>query len=420
MHLLYIATNFGSLTHTFIAREVTALRRRGHRVDLLALRPTSRDQAARPECDLSGCRYVFPRPWLGVLWSVVLVALKRPRRWLAAVAAVLTTPGATPADRLKLLGQLAVTTTIVDLVERDAPQLIHAHLANPPGSYALFLSLLTGIPFTFTGHAADLYRRPVGNVLKLRRAAGAVAISGHNLEHYRQVCPTLRLAAIVHCGVRPADFAFTPRQPHDGPRRILAVGRAVTKKGFHRLLEALALLEPDRYRWTAHVVGGGPQLAALQAQKDALALDGLTLTGPQQQETIRDLLAAADLFCLPCVVAGDGDVDGIPVSLMEAMAAGCPVVSTRVSGIPELLDDGRAGLLVAPDDAAALAAALRRFWDEPDLGAQLSTRGRAQVASAFDLDREAQRLELFFQGVIDGRLPAALRDRDHVDAASSS
>ena len=133
---------------------------------------------------------------------------------------------------------------------------------------------------------------------------------------------------------------------------------------------------------------------------------------------MRELLAQADVFCLPCTVAPDGDVDGIPVSLMEAMATGCPVVSTDVSGIPELLD-GQAGLVVPPDDSAALAAALGRLWDEPELAASLSVQGRARIEAEFELDREAERLERFFAGLLTGRLPAELQDRDHPPAASS-
>lgn len=418
MHLLYIATNFGSLTNTFIAREVSALRRRGHRVDLLALRRTTRSLAADPECDLSGCRYVYPAGGARLLLAVLWLALTRPHRWWGSVAAAVRAPGDPWRNRCKLLAQLAATATAVRQVEQLAPDLIHAHLANPPGSYALFLSLLTGIPFSFTGHAADLYRQPVGNILKLREAAGAVAISRHNLEHYRSLHPGLKQAAVIHCGVRSADFPYRRRQAPDGRMRILAVGRAVAKKGFPTLLRALAALDPVRHPWQAHLVGGGPQWDELVELQQELGLEALTLTGPLQQPQVRELLAEADVFCLPCTVAPDGDVDGIPVSLMEAMASGCPVVSTDVSGIGELLD-GQAGLVVPPDDSAALAAALGRLWDEPELAAGLSVQGRARIEAEFELDREAERLERFFAALLEGRLPAELQDRDHAPAASS-
>ncbi len=395
MHLLYVATYFGALTNTFVAREVSALRRRGHRVDLLALRRSQTSVAADPECDLTGCRYVYPVSRWRVLAGFLRLLARRPRRMLHAMGLALGSRGDSLRDRLLLLWQLAVSATQVRAIEETRPDLIHAHLAGPPGGYAMFLGLLTGIPYSFTGHAADLYRRPVGNRAKLRHSRGAVAISRYNLAHYRALVPDVR-AAVVHCGVRLADFPFRRRTAAGQPLRILAVGRAVPKKGFHHLLSALAQLDGHRHPWRAHLVGGGPLLADLREQAAGLGLDWLEITGPRQQSEVRDLLAEADVFVLPCVEAEDGDIDGIPVSLMEAMASGCPVISTRISGIPELLADGEAGLLVPPGDPGALAAALTRLAAEPGLVGQLSRSGREQVERDFDADREADRLAAVF------------------------
>jgi glycosyltransferase involved in cell wall biosynthesis len=403
VHLLYIATNFGSLTHTFIAREVTALRRRGVHIDLLALRPASKSVATEPECDLTGCRYVFPVRWWRVLASVAGMAFRRPARWWRAVKVALGSPGDDLATRVKLVGQLAVAATAVPIVERIRPELIHAHLANPPGSYAMFLSLLTDIPFTFTAHAADLYRHPVGNVAKLEQAAGAVAISEYNLAHYRSLVPGYDRAPIIHCGVWTDSFPYRRRDRVESPLTVLAVGRAVPKKGFDDLLAALAELDRRGIAWRGHLVGGGPLLARFRERREALGLDRLEITGPLQQEDIRQLMDRADVFVLPSVPAGDGDVDGIPVSLMEAMAAGCPVVSTRVSGIPELLDDGRAGLLIDPHRPEDLADALERLIAEPELARGLSEVGHARVREAFDIDREAAKLASFFEQIIADR-----------------
>jgi len=211
MHLLYVATSFSSLTHTFIAREVTALRERGVVVELLALRRTRKAEASNPECDVDECRYVYPVTVWQIVRSVLRLAVTRPGRWWRAVWTALSSPGDRLADRVKMLGQLMVATTATSLVETRRPDLMHAHLANPPASYAMFLSLLTGIPFTFTAHAADLYRRPVGNRTKLRLASGAIAISQYNLDHYRSLVPGYERGRIVHCGVKPTDFPFRER-----------------------------------------------------------------------------------------------------------------------------------------------------------------------------------------------------------------
>lgn len=400
MRLLYIATNFSSLTHTFIAREITALRRRGVRVEMLALRPAGASQAADPECDLTGCRFMFPVAPLGLVASVLRLALGRPGRWWRAVAIAAFSPGDGPAQRWKLLGQLAVATTAVRWVESVAPDLIHAHLANPPGSYALFLSLLTGIPFSFTGHAADLYRQPVGNIAKLRHARGAVAISEFNRRHYETLVPRGPRVTVVHCGVRGDEFPYRYRERVAEPLVILAVGRLVEKKGFRHLLDALARLRDEGVAWRAVLAGDGPLLPALREQRAALDLESLEIAGPLQIADVRRLLGEADAFVLPCVVAPDGDIDGIPVSLMEAMASGCPVVSTSVSGIPELLNDGAAGLIVPPADPLALAGAIRRLRDEPGLAPRLSEAGRRRIEAAFEIDGEAAKLHAFFDALL--------------------
>ena len=397
MKLLYLTTNFRALTLTFVTREVRELRESGVPVDLLSLRRETAHAAARPECDLEGSLHLFPLRAGPLASGLLRVVPGRPRRFLRAVAAILRSRGDGPATRVKLLGQLLASTTVVAEIERRGVTHIHAHLASPPGNYAMFLSLLTGIPFSFTGHAADLFRRPESLATKLRLARGSVAISRFNLEHYRQVQPRLGPAVVVHCGVDPDRFPFRQRERCHDPLRVLAVGRATEKKGFRHLLAALALLDRRPLPWEGRLVGGGELLEPLRAEAAALSLDRLAITGPAQQAEIRDLLHWADVFVLPCVRAADGDVDGIPVALMEAMAAGCPVISSRLSGIPELVEDGQSGLLTAPGDAAGIADGLARLAREPELTAALSRGGRARVEREFDQAREAARLRRFFQ-----------------------
>ncbi|MCP4574619.1 MAG: glycosyltransferase family 4 protein [bacterium] len=402
MRILYVATNFASLTHTFIAREVSALRRLGVSVDLLALRQASGAVAARPECDVTGCRYVYPVAPATVFLALLKLCFTRPGRLFTGVRTALGSSHDSWRNRLKMLYQLAVSASRIAEVERVQPDLIHAHLANPPGSYAMFLSALTGVPFSFTGHAADLFRRPVGNGTKLRRAVGAVAISRFNLEHYKSLHPDLDEAEIIHCGVDLSEFPFAERRQCGTPLRVLAVGRATEKKGFRYLLEALAQLERDGVAWMGHLVGGGPQLEELRQRADRLGLTALEITGALQIDEVKGLLAAADVFVLPCIPADDGDVDGIPVALMEAMANGCPVISTRVSGVAELLADGAAGLLVDPCDAGAVATAMKRIVADDGLTQAMSRAGRVRIESEFDVDVEARKLRAFFERISQG------------------
>jgi len=399
-----MTTSFESLTLTFVAREINALRALGAEISLLGLRRGANFKAAEPECDVTGCAYLYPAPPLSLIAGVLRAVCGRPRRFGRALRAAFASPRDSLRVKFKLLYQLAAATTKVAAVEAAGITHIHAHLASPPGNVAMFLGLLTGVPYSFTGHAADLYREPEAVDTKLRLAAGAVAISEYNLRHYRGVYPELQRSAVIHCGVDPEAFPFRARVESGRPLRVLAVGRAAEKKGYVHLLEALALISARGVPWTGDLVGDGPFLDGLRKRAKELKLDQLAMPGALQQPRIRELLDRADVFVLPCVKAVDGDIDGIPVALMEAMACGCPVISTRVSGIPELVVDGETGLLVDPADPEGLAEALSRIANEPELVTALSTAGRGHVASAFNQRTEARRLLDFFEAMHQDRI----------------
>ncbi|MBC8424944.1 glycosyltransferase [bacterium] len=401
MKILYITTSFANLTHTFITREVDQLRRQGLEIELLALRRSLIHLANETECDIAECRYIYPVNLAKLTWGLATMLFSRPGRLCMAIRAAFASRHDSLKERFRLLYQLSATMTCVRDVEAMAPDHIHAHLANPPGSYAMFLGLLTGIPYSITGHAADLYCKPVGNDTKIRLAAGMVAISEYNMRHYRELHPDLRKAEVIHCGVELDDFTFKARGSLPLPLRILAVGRAAEKKGFRHLLDALQILKERQIPYRCDLIGGGPLLDTLKQQQLDLSLDDLVIHGPLQQSEVKAMLGRAHVFTLPCVIASDGDIDGIPVSLMEAMACGCPVVSTHISGIPELIADGESGLLVPPENPLALADALERLSADPDLTARISKGGRLKVETEFNLAIEGQKLERFFTSLRD-------------------
>ncbi len=409
MRILYVTTNFETRTHTFITREIAQVRRAGEQVDLLALRripPAARSEA--PECDLSGCRYVYPVNGLVALGSLMARLVTRPRTTWRVLRSALADQDDGVLIKGKLIYQLAVATTLEKAVRDGRYDLIHAHFASPPTTFAMFLGMLTGIPYTFTGHGADVYRDHSALRPKLRHASGVVCISEYNRRHYVSLEPVQERTVLVHCGIDSAAFPFrTPPGEHD-EIAVLGVGRYVAKKGFHVLLEALARLDAATVPWRATIVGDGPEGAALRSQAARLGIaDRVAYTGGLPQVRIKEMLAVADIFVLPSIPATDGDIDGIPVSLMEAMAVGCPVVSTEVSGIPELIDDGNEGVLVAPGDATALARAIERLAHDPKLRATLANAARRKIEAAFDLTTETAKLCAFFARVAAASRPAS-------------
>lgn len=398
MKILYIATNFTALTHTFITREISELRRAGHTIALLSLRTHVGEQGAdEPECDLDGCRFVYPLSGGELTAGLARACAASPARVARAASLLARSSGDSLRTRSKLLYQLAAAACHAPWVAGQGIEHIHAHFASSPATFALDLHLLTGIPFSFTGHAADIFREPSALKLKLERAAGVVAISDYNRRHYRSLVPDIRRIEPVHCGIDVNRHVFRHRAAAGSPLRILAIGRCVEKKGFADLVAALALLQRRGVPWTCDLVGEGPLLPALREQAAALSLDGLHCRGALQQGAILELLDAADAFVLPCVVAADGDRDNIPVSLMEAMACGCPVVSTDVAGIPELIgDDGQYGLLVPQRSPESVCDALARLAAEPELCSRLSQAGRHRIETEFNLERTAGLLDAFF------------------------
>jgi glycosyltransferase involved in cell wall biosynthesis len=258
-----------------------------------------------------------------------------------------------------------------------------------------------GRPFGFTCHAHDIFIERQLLPRKIEEAALAVTISRFNVEWLCAHATPLaaRKLKVVHCGV---DLARMPWQP-DGrePRGILAVGRLDPIKGFDTLIEALALLRARGVDFHCRVIGAGPlgaELRALAARRGLAAQ--VEFAGPQTQDVVRAWMRSATLFALPSQVAADGNRDGIPVALMEAMASGCPVVSTRVSGIPELIADTEHGMLVEPRDPVALAAALQRLLADPALRQRLATGARAQVERGFDARKEAARLHGYMTAAV--------------------
>jgi glycosyltransferase involved in cell wall biosynthesis len=279
---------------------------------------------------------------------------------------------------------------------------VHAHWATHSALAAWVIHRLTGLPYSFTTHADDLFvRRPMLEE-KVRDASFVVTISEFNRRTLAEqlgawVLPRVQL---VRCGVDVDAFAPTPAP--GAPFTILCVARLEEKKGHRVLLEACRRLVDRGLGFRCWLVGEGGERRRLERLRDEIGLaEAVSFLGAQPHERVRALLADAHVVALPCVVAASGRADGIPVALMEAMAMERPVVSTRTSGIPELVVDGESGLLTDPGDADALADALGHIASDPAFAAALAAGGRRAVRAGFDLERNVARLRLLFAGALE-------------------
>ena len=279
---------------------------------------------------------------------------------------------------------------------------VHAHFATWGAATAHEVARITGLPYSFTAHATDIYRAGLDLDALAERLADArfvVTVTEHNRTHLLQLLAergrTGRVARLYN-GVDLGRLAA-----YDGPREpdlVVGVGRLVAKKGFVDLLGALAIARDAGRPLRAVIASEGPERPGLEEQIRELHLSDLVeLAGSMPRDGVAALMRRAAVFALPCVVTADGDRDALPTVLLEAMALGTPVVSTLVSGVPEMVDHPTSGLLVAPNDPAALAGALRQLTADPTYARACAVHARKRVEQDFALTTNVARLHQWFR-----------------------
>jgi glycosyltransferase involved in cell wall biosynthesis len=278
---------------------------------------------------------------------------------------------------------------------------IHVHFAWVQQIMAVVASRLTGVSNSVTLHAFDLYTQNPAIVRgQLEAADRLITISDFNRDFIASLCPDVARddIALVHLSLDMDDFH--PRDPEatNETCRLLSVGRLVAKKGYEYLIEACALLSERGLDFRCFIVGEGPRAERLKALVVEHGLGSkVVFTGALSAEDVHHLYQQSDVFALACVVVDSGDRDGMPTVLIEAMATGIPVVSTPVTGIPELVTDGENGFLVPERDVPALAEVLETLIRNRELRVRMGHQARERVAEDFDSRRTARQLASVFR-----------------------
>lgn len=391
----YLMSWYPAVTETFILGEMRELRRLGVDLEIYPLLGASGD-VGHPGARELADRVQYQRGLsLELVRAQLHFLVRRPRRYLRAWGRALRGNARSPGFLAKALVVVPRAAAIARRMERRGIGHVHAHWATHPALAAFVVRELTGIEYSFTAHAHDLYLDRAMLAAKIEAARFVVTISRYNRLLLRRLFgpAAARKTVVIPCGVDPRTFRPRPPRAADGAFRIACVAGLRDYKGHRWLIDACTLLAERGVPFECVLVGDGPERRAIQAQVAAAGLSGrVRLAGNQPQDRIRALFDESDAMALPSVITEDGMMDGIPVALMEAMAAALPVVATRVSGIPELVEDGRTGLLVEQRDAAALARALERIFRDPDLARRLGAGGRERVLDRFNLLRNARRL----------------------------
>ena len=407
--MAYIMSRFPKITETFVLYEMSALQDLGAHVEVFPLKREPKG-ARHPEAVAYEERAHFASLLSWRMLRANWRSLRRdPRRYLLTWWHALRRTWGSPRFFAGALVYYPKCVLFAELMEQLAVDHVHAHFATHPALAALLIHRLTGIPYSFTAHGSDLHvdRRMLD--AKVSEASFVVAVSSYNRSLILEECGQEHAdkVVVIHCGADPSVFA-TPRDgaPASNGRakasaggskkpaiRVVCVASLEEVKGHRFLLQACRLLLDSGVDVRCDLAGGGSRREPLERLVDELRLrDRVRLHGALPRPEVGRLVAEADVAVLASYPTKDGRREGIPVALMEAMMSGLPVVASGLSGIPELVDHGRTGYLVAPGDPWSLAARLEALAASPDLRRRMGAAGRSKVAADFDLTRTARLL----------------------------
>ncbi|MGF1510293.1 MAG: glycosyltransferase family 4 protein [Myxococcota bacterium] len=398
-HVLFVVWGFPEPTQTFIHRELTEMHRRGERVRLLASHRVAHPGIEPVLAELAD-NAVYLGPPAQWLRRGLAFAAREPRRFAEAWQYMAGLPHRTTWHRVRALSMVIAAASVAEGVEKAGYRYLHAHFAHHT-ELVMALSRLTGLPWGATFHAVGIWRER--NLLKekVEESNLIMTCTRHNMDELVRLAPHhASKVQLVHHGIEPSCFNATT--PADGAlepvdeNRWIAVGRLVEKKGFDVLLRAWAHLHARGRHPRLTIYGEGPERRGLEQLRVELGLEpSVTLAGHVPNREVLAALRCAAGLVQPSVRTPQGDVDGIPNVIIEALAAGRPVVASAISGIPEVVIDGETGLLAPPGDAESLAQALCRVVDDKALRIRLGATGQARIRRDFDLSRNvARQLEL--------------------------
>ena len=400
MRLGYVLKEFPRLSETFILSELLALERLGAAVTAFTrYQPT--EQVPHAALENLRAEVLCLEPLLKERFFEPFEIHRRLARRFGPRHDEALGKALAHRSRQELRYWLLAGAVAEQAVERGL-EVLHGHFATGSASVARYASHITGIPYSFTAHAKDIYAADVDRdrLKELLEDAGfVVTVSDANLDYLRTLAPRANVVRVYN-GLDLPSIPQVERAPGTGSPLVLCVARLVEKKGIADLIATIAELRRAGRELRCRVVGDGPLGAALRERARELGVEAvLEFTGAASQEQVLGLhLGAAAVFVLPCIVAQDGDRDGLPTTLLEAMAAGVPVVSTRLPGIPEAVPDGEAGLLSDPGDVPGLARAIAATLDDREAAAGRAATARRRVEALFDSAKNAAELYELFRG----------------------
>jgi glycosyltransferase involved in cell wall biosynthesis len=409
----YILRSYPRLSQTFVLNEILALEELGVSIQIFALtnprEKTVQMQVNQVRAPVHYLDDAMPRSFGTILKQHIEVARRYIQGYIRSLFYVVvhraSDQGYIAGSRWECF-RLAISLTYLLIVAERRTQKklghLHAHFAHDPTLVAYLVHQITGIPFSFTAHARDLYQVPE-NVLidRIRKASAVITCCQANLDYLNRLMPSQQSKfSLVYHGVNLEEFrpaSTVGRSSVDENPLILSVGRLVEKKGFSDLLQALLLVKEGGEPFCCHIYGEGPLRQSLKEWIEEHDLSGqVVLQGDRVQRELISVFQNATLFILTPFQTADGDRDGIPNVLLEAMAVSLPVITTRVAGIPELVEHNQTGLLYPPHDVEGIASGVIELLNNPEKRKRLGQAASRKVAEQFDIRQAASHLKALF------------------------
>jgi glycosyltransferase involved in cell wall biosynthesis len=399
--IAYIVSRFPHLPETFILREMISLEQLGWQIELYPLIIQQKGLIHQEALPWVARAHAVPWVSLALLKANIARLIRHPRQYLSVFWRTLWGNLRSPKFLVRALLLFPRAVWMADRFKADGINHIHAHYATHPALVAWLINQLTGISYSITVHAHDIFVEKPMLATKLQDSVFVSSISEFNRKYLVDMFGSWvqQKTQIVRCGIDPAYYGNekSVNAGRTGRLEIISIGSLQPYKGHMYLVKACIELQKNGIPFRCRIVGGGDLRPMLERAIRENHLDDLVeLMGPRTQDEVSRLLRTANCYVQPSVITPSGKMEGIPVALMEAMVSGIPVIATSISGIPELVRNGDTGWLVPPENVNALADALSQVYRDPAEAHKRARSGRRWVLDEFELFSNVKKLSSLF------------------------
>ena len=394
MNVAYLAPELTGLSATFVYKEIIGLKKKNFNVSAYSVhKPVTNSRQA--EILNQPVTAIYDKRILAFIWVFfrsLITNFDSTKKTLSACKSDLNEIDEL-GQKLKLLYHCVSGIWLSSQLKDQNIQHLHIHFGHVPTQIGMYAALHYDCPFTFTVHANDLFQRPLLYRSKGNRAKAVITISDFNKSQLTGYGIPENKILLVRCGVSHLDFEFQPKKVITAPFRIIVVARLVHKKGIDTLIHSIQQLKDRGFDCLLEIIGDGPERDALESKVNSFRIEqNVNFRGSVTNHELPKYFSQQDIFVLPARKDKHGDMDGIPVVLMEAMSYGIPVISTNISGIPELVRDKKTGLLISPDSPGELTSAIVEIIENEGLRSEIISGARNIIENEFSFETNLNKL----------------------------